>query len=98
MRQSMLEVRQAHRGHFFSPGAMRFFDSRISASAYHTADGKRAYFVTSERFNEQAPRLYTVRVIDMQTGDISTLGGQANFQRYASSSAAHAAALRAART
>ena len=41
--------------HFFSPGAMRFFNSRVGAKVY-----RGRYFVTSEQYSEE-PRRYTLR-------------------------------------
>ena len=90
-------VRARHRGHWFDPGSMRFFRSRVAQTAYGTDDGSRAYFVSSEQFEDstryRAPRRYTVRVIDLHTGDIDTVG---EFQEYASRSGADAAARRLA--
>lgn len=81
---NILRVQQAHRGHWFSPGAKRFFDSRIPQTAI-LEDGK-AYFVSSERFDYSSPRLYTIRVCDMNTGEIDTIG---EFQQYATSQQAY---------
>lgn len=65
--------------HFFSADTLRFFSSRIGGSLY----GWR-YFITSERFDAQSPRLYTIREA-LPTGDIRTVG---EFQAYKSSRAA----------
>lgn len=43
--------------YFFSPDTMRFFRSRVLQGVY---GGK--YFVTSERYSDDTPRRYTVRV------------------------------------
>lgn len=54
------EIKEANRAtgrHFFEPSTMRFFNSRILRGVI----GGR-YFVTSEKFDEGYPRLYTVRV------------------------------------
>jgi len=83
------EVKSRHRGNWFSRGAMRFFSSRVSSTAYLSADGKRSFFVSSERFNMQTPRSYSVRVQDCETGAISTVD---EFQRYATGYQAHKAA------
>jgi len=74
-----------HGFHFFEPGAMRFFNSRISNDAIKTGDV--AYFVTSEQFDWKSPRLYTTRKIDLKTGDVDTIG---EFQEYRTSQAAWA--------
>ncbi len=47
---------------------MRFFDTRVLKDVY----GGR-YFITSERFDDDTPRLYTVREAD-DNGRISTVG------------------------
>lgn len=82
----MWQVERAHRGHWFEPQAKRFFHSRVAQTA-KVKDGK-AYFTSSEQFDDNSPRLYTVRVCDLVTGDINTVGG---FQQYETSSQARAA-------
>lgn len=88
---SILEIKQAAAlgpdKYFFSPGAMKWFSSRIGDRVY----GGR-YFVTSEKAPGQ-PRRYTVRRIneDRSIEDVS------GFQAYASLSGASAAAERYAR-
>lgn len=77
-------------GYFFSPGAMRGFDSRIEKEVYPAA--KRTYFVTSEQFHgsqDDGPRLWTVRYIRADNGDIGTIG---EFQEFTTAADAHAAA------
>ena len=63
--------------YFFSPDTTRFFDSRYPSYAYKS--GSLAYFITSERFRHDYPRLYTIRVCDLTTGGIDTVG---EFQQY----------------
>lgn len=50
--------------HFFSPGAMRFFNCRVSGSLW-LIDDRSGFFVTSEKddspYQPEQPRLYTVR-------------------------------------
>jgi len=56
------DIQAAHEkagGKFFSPGAKRFFNSRIGENSW--TDGKLWYFITTERFDYKAPRLYSVR-------------------------------------
>lgn len=67
--------------HFFSPGAMRFFNSRVSNNVW----GNR-YFITSERYAEE-PRRYTVREFAYNGGvlTVDTVGG---FQEFATMSEA----------
>ena len=60
-----------HKGHFFSPGSMRFFNSRLCHEVFPTKNG--AYFITSEKFDYKSPRLYTVRFFDLND-DIKTVG------------------------
>ena len=71
-------------GHWFDRSTMRFFDSRVGHAAY----GGR-YFISSERYDHNSPRLYTIRAIT-EDRSIDTVG---DFQAYAS----HAAAARAVR-
>ena len=68
--------------HFFAPSTMRFFRSRLGKTVY---GGK--YFVTSEQFNGDSERLYTIRQVD-DKGSVSTVGA---FQGYASNREAVAA-------
>lgn len=79
---SMTDLQYAHRGHWFSPGAMRFFKSRLGSEVLPVADGW--LFTSSERFDDNTPRLYTIRKMD-QYGEISEVG---EFQQYPSSAAA----------
>ena len=81
---------QEHGGHFFDATAKRFFHSRILRGQYPGADGY--YFVTSEQFDARSPRLYTVRRMSADFRQVQTVG---EFQSYATSRAARAAARRA---
>ena len=79
----------SHKGwHFFEPGTMRFFNSRVSGDVYPRKDGKAIYFVTSERFSERTPRQYSVRIC-LKDYSISTVG---EFGQYGSLREAKAAA------
>lgn len=91
---SMVTVENRHRGHWFSPKARRFFNSRIAAYGYQHHEGAPVYFVSSERFDASSPRRYTVRRYNWDADTIDTMG---DFQRYASRSGADAAAQRLAR-
>ena len=84
--ENIQEVRNRHSGHWFDAKTMRFFSSRVSETAYLSIDGKRSFFVSSERFDMETPRSYTVRVQDCETGSISTVD---EFQRYDSRYNAH---------
>jgi hypothetical protein len=90
------DIRSHYRGHghWFDADAIRFFHSRVAATAYKTDDGSRAYFVSSERYDFDTARKFTVRVYNFETHDIRTVG---EFQAYASRSGADAAARRLAR-
>jgi len=63
--------------HWFDPATKRFFRSRIGSTLY---GGK--YFVSSEQFDDDSPRLYTIRCV-YPRGSIGTVG---RFQEYASRS------------
>ena len=69
MIQTIEEVKQIHKGYFFTPNNIKFCKSIISNNVY----GGR-YFITSERNLYTDPRLYTIRQVD-EKGDISTVGG-----------------------
>ena len=62
---------------FFSRGAMKFFNSRIETTSIDV--GGKGYFITSEQFDDKKPRGYTVRSIDLATGDTSE---ESQFQEY----------------
>lgn len=93
MLNTIEEIKQANKdadGHWFDADTMRFFRSRVSRKVYPVEAG--TYFVTSERFDDNSPRLYTVRFI-WTDGDVETQG---EFQQYKTSKAAHKAAARMA--
>jgi hypothetical protein len=86
--------------HFFDADTMRFFNSRIGDVAYRVFDkdgSEHVYFTTSERFNDETPRLYSVRVMHVLPGrrhwTVDTLG---EFQAYKTGKAAKAAMVKAA--
>lgn len=89
---TMAAIREANEAlghHFFEPAAMRFFRSRIEGGPY----GYTGYFVTSEQFDSDSPRLYTIRHAN-EDGSIATVG---EFQAYATRAAAVAEARYLAR-
>lgn len=90
----MWQIENRHRGHWFSAGAKRFFNSRIAQYGYESSDGKRVYFVSSERFDWRSPRLYSVRVYNYEADNVDTVG---EFQQYASRNGADKAAQRIAK-
>lgn len=59
---------------FFSPETMAFFDSRIETEMFY---GR--FFVTSEKYNYETPRLFTIREVK-ENGAVNTVGR--NFQEY----------------
>jgi hypothetical protein len=61
--------------HFFTPGAMRFFNSRVSNNVW----GGR-YFITSERYSDE-PRRYTVREFVYSEGRL-TIDTVGEFQEF----------------
>lgn len=64
-------------GHWFSADATRFFGTVYFPKVYMTpCDGSRVYFVTSERlgFDHDSELAYSVRVYDVPTAEISTIG------------------------
>lgn len=65
--------------HFFDESAMRFFNSRVEGDPVESADGGRVYFVTSEQYDEESPRLFTVRVWARDAGRASSVSA---FQAY----------------
>ena len=73
--------------HFFDPGTMRFFASRVLGSVYDGPGG--VYFVTSEK-GPDGVRRFTVRQFDRATGSVQTAG---TFQAFGS----RASALRSAK-
>ena len=89
--KTLSEIKALHLGHFFDRDAMRFFNSKIYPNVY--AGAEHWFFVTSERFDDNTPRLYTVRSID-RAGDIRTVG---EFQEYPTLDAARAAARQLAK-
>lgn len=79
--------------YFFQPATMRFFHSVLETGAQRGPNGPW-YFVTSERFDEDSPRFYTVRTFDPSKGRGCT-GDVGGFQAHRTLEAAKEA-LRAA--
>ena len=85
---SMSDVTDAydkHGGHFFDDATRRFFKSRNPQ--YATKQGQYFYFITSEKYDYDSPRLYTLRCMCEKCGSITTIG---DFQKYESSREAKA--------
>ena len=59
---------------FFSEATMNFFNSRLETDLL-----VGGYFVTSEQFDDESPRLFTIRRVKNVSGHIETIG---SFQEY----------------
>ena len=69
----MWQVKQANEQagyYFFSPGANRFFSSRAGQLLYKGPGGM--FFVTSEQFDHDSPRNFTVREFNPENGNVNT--------------------------
>lgn len=71
---TLAEFKAAHKaadGHFFSRGAMLFFESRVESGLL-----KGGYFITSESYGDGSPRFYQVRQVDpADLRNVETIGG-----------------------
>jgi hypothetical protein len=65
---------------------MRFFASRVGDTVYQGKGG--IYFITSEKFSSESPRLYTVRSFNPETGGVNNVKGFDDLSRYAAHKAA----------
>ena len=86
--QELARINKEKGQYFFSPSSMKFFGSRVSDDA--TMINGKAYFVSSEQYSDgsrKSPRRYTVRVMDMESGSVDTVG---EFQEYSTRSDAYA--------
>ena len=79
-----IKTANAQKGfHYFEPGTMRFFRSRVLSQTFEGKDA--VYFVTSEQFvgsEYTAPRKYTIRAFDPETADIRTVKPFNELTRY----------------
>lgn len=80
--EDMRRINMEKGQYFFSQSTMRFFKSRIVTKGQLIKD---KYFITSEKFDEDTPRLFTVRKFNSATGNINTVG---EFQGFRTSSEA----------
>ena len=72
------EVRQANKAighHWFDASSMRFFNSHVNGA--DKLINKR-FFISSEQFDSNSPRLFTIRVVS-PNGEVNTYG---EFQGY----------------
>ena len=72
----MKRANEAVGNYWFDADAMRFFSSKLHHPIYPISRG--AYFVSSERFHEDAERRFSVRLCD-RSGVVSTVG---DFRQY----------------
>jgi hypothetical protein len=74
--QEVMKANKRNGGHWFDDDTTRFFRSKVERT-YRRTTG--LVFITSEQFDDDSPRLFTVRDAD-DNGKVSTVG---NFQRFA---------------
>jgi len=77
--------------HWFEPGTMRFFKSRVGGRVYTDGRGG-AYFVSSEQ-GPHGPRSYSIRHYDPKKCAVHTIG---KFQQYSSGAVANSIAKKIA--
>ena len=68
----MKQLSKAHDRHFFDRESMRAFNSKIESQG-HIISGY-AYFVTSEQFNHNTNRGFSIRTINLSNGVVDTVG------------------------
>lgn len=83
------EIENLSKGFFFDKASMRFFNSRLPQGGH--ANSESVYFVTSEKFDHNSPRLYTIRRMGLESGRVDTVG---EFQGYKTSATAWKYALK----
>jgi len=74
--QAVKNCNKSHGGHWFSTDTMKFFRCRLPKTVI-----AEKYFITSEQFDTNSPRLFTIRSIEWETGKIDTIG---EFQQFES--------------
>lgn len=67
------ELSAAAGSHFFERSTMRFFRSRIVPTIYAGPGG--VFFVTSEQYDDNSARMYTVRQFNPETAGIHSVSG-----------------------
>ena len=58
--QTKANLKSCSLGHFFDDATMKFFNSYLETQAY-SLDNETYYFITSEKFNDDSERLFTIR-------------------------------------
>lgn len=88
--REVIETNKKKGQYWFSPDTMKFFDSQVGGWAYKKGD--YAYFISSEKFTGDRamgvpakPRRYSIRKMNMTTGDVSTVG---EFQEFSTEKSA----------
>lgn len=77
LKLTIADVRRANKetgNHFFSRDTMRFFHSKIESRILARAHDTRHFFITSEIFCENGPRVYTIREALKRGAEIETVG------------------------
>ncbi len=72
--ETVKKLNQNNGFHFFSSGAMKFFDTELNEKVFVSKNKLKAFFTTSEQFDEHSSRRHTVRVCNLKTGDVETVG------------------------
>lgn len=70
---SIERAKNCHKGHWFDKGSMRFFKSRPPQYAYYTPKENAYYFISSEAFSGSQNRKYTIRRVNVSSGEISSV-------------------------
>ena len=69
----VVDVNKYYGKHFFDHDTMRMFKTRLPKTATQVSNNL-VYFITSDCGFDRVSRFYNVRVCDMTTGSIDTLG------------------------
>jgi len=75
-------------GHFFDKNTLKFFKSRIGSTVYFNK-----YFITSEQYDNNSKRLFTIREFCLITRRVSTAKGT-SFQQFKTANQAKAYILK----
>ena len=65
---------------FFSKGAKRFFNSKINMQQF----AKYGFFITSEKYDENAKREYTIRFFRKSSNNNYSIDSASEFQEFSS--------------
>lgn len=88
---SINDIKSQHKGHWFDKETMRFFNTKVVSNVYPSIG--KVFFVSSEKFDNKSPRLYTVRSFDLSDGSVNTVG---DFQEFPTKIQAETQALKLA--